>query len=294
MTKRKKQLRTKGEKVLFAFVYAALLLLSLFILYLFYFAMQLATKKDSIEFTMHFSTNKLATWSANFTLKHFVEAFEVLEVNGTNFWGLVGNSIIYACGSQLLTVFIHACTTYVICKYKFPGYKFLYNMVLITMMIPIYGSMPSAYRAYKLIGIYDNWGILLTALSGFNGGNFLILYAFWKGVSWEYAESAFIDGAGHLSVFIKIMLPLVLPAASVIFLTGFIGHWNEYMSVALFMPSLPTISYGLYIYEQVMKYKANLPALFSGVLIATLPCLTLFLLFQNTLMQTVHFGGLKG
>ena len=161
-------------------------------------------------------------------------------------------------------------------------------------MIPIYGALPAAFRAYKQIGIYDNWGILVTALGGFSGGTFLILYSFWKGVSWEYAESAFVVGAGHFQTFFHIMLPLVLPVASVLFLTGFIGHWNEVMSIALFLPSLPTLSYGLYIYEEVMRYRANQPAFFSGILIATIPCFILFVLFQNTIMQTVHLGGLKG
>lgn len=294
MIKRKKQLRTNGEKILHAFAYVALLGLSLFIIYYFYFALQLATKKDSQEFTLHFATNKLATWSSGFTLIHFVEAFQELEVYGTTFFGLVGNSLIYSIASMLLSVFFHACTTYVVCKYKFIGSKFLYSMVLITMIIPLYGSMPSSYRAYKMIGIYDNWGILLTACGGFDGGTFLILYAFWKGVPWEYAESAFIDGASHTRVFFNIMIPLVLPAASVLFLTGFISHWNEYMAIALYMPSLPTLSYGLYMYEQIMKYAANLPAMFAGILIAAVPCFVLFLIFQNTLMQTVHFGGLKG
>lgn len=294
MRKKEKQMRSKGEKVLYAFVYVLLMLLSVYIIYFFYFALQLATKKDSIEFSAHFVTNKLATWSSEFTLKHFVEAFQVLEVNGTGFFGLVGNSLIYAVGSMVISIFFHACTTYVVCKYTFIGRNFLYSMVLVTMMIPLYGSLPSSYRAYKMIGIYDNWGILLTAFGGFEGTTFLILYAFWKSVPWEYAESAFIDGAGHGTVFFLIMAPLVLPAASVLFLTGFIGKWNEYMAISLYMPSLPTLSYGLYIYEQVMKYKANQPALFAGILIATVPCFLLFIFFQNTIMETVHFGGLKG
>lgn len=292
--KKNKVKTSKSEKVVYAIAYVLLMILSLYILYYFYFALQLATKKDSAEFTMHFATNKLATWSENFTLNNFKVAIESLEVNGTGFMEMVLNSLIYSVGSMVLTLFIHSCTTYVICKYKFIGQNFLYGMVLITMMIPIYGAMPAAFRAYKAIGIYDNWGILVTALGGFSGGTFLILYSFWKGVPWEYAEASFIDGAGHFQVFLHVMFPLVLPAASVLFLTGFIGHWNEVMSIALFMPSLPTLSYGLYIYEEIMRYRANQPAFFSGIFIATIPCFILFVLFQNTIMQTVHIGGLKG
>ena len=291
---RNKVKKSGSERIVFGIAYVLLMILSIYILYYFYFALQLATKKDSAEFTLHFATNKLATWSENFTLQNFVTAMQVLDVNGTSFFGMVWNSIVYSVGSMILTLFVHSCTTYVVCKYKFIGANFLYGMVLITMMIPIYGAMPAAFRAYKAIGIYDNWGILVTALGGFSSGTFLILYAFWKGVPWEYAEASFIDGAGHFQVFINVMLPLVLPAASVLFLTGFIGHWNEVMSIALFMPSLPTLSYGLYVYEEIMRYKANQPAFFSGIFIATIPCFLLFVFFQNTIMQTIHIGGLKG
>ena len=286
--------RTVSEQIVYIIVWVLLMILSLYILYYFYFALQLATKKDSVEFTAHFASNKMSTWSKEFTLIHFKEAFEVLNVNGTSFIGLVWNSLVYSVVSMLLTLFFHSCTTYVICKYKFVGNKFLYSMVLMTMMIPIYGAMPAAFKVYKEVGIYDNWSILVTACGGFSGGTFLILYAFWKGVSWEYAESAFMDGASHFKVFLYIMFPLVLPVASVLFLTGFIGHWNEVMSIALYMPSIPTLAYGLYIYQEIMKYRANQPAYFSGILIATIPCFLLFFLFQNTIMTRVNIGGLKG
>ena len=286
--------RGKSERILYGIVYALLMILCIYILYYFYFALQLATKKDANEFTWHFANNKLATWSKDFTLSHFAEAFSSLEVRGNSYFQLIGNSLIYSVGSMVLSLFFLSCTTYVICKYTFIGKNFLYNMVIVTLMIPIYGAMPAAFRAYKAIGIYNNWGILLTACGGLSGGNFLILYSFWKGVQWEYAEAAFIDGAGHFKVFTSIMLPMVMPALSVLFITGFIGHWNEYIAISLYMPKLPTLAYGLYIYEQDMKYKANQPVYFSGVLLAAVPCFLLFIVFQNSIMQTVHLGGIKG
>lgn len=286
--------RSPSEKVVYAIMYVLLMILSLYILHYFYFALQLATKKDSIEFTMHFASNKLATWSENFTLQHFIRAFKVLEVKNYGFIGMVINSLIYSVGSMIFSLFFHACTTYAVNKYRFVGSKALYMMVLLTMMIPVYGALPSAFRAYKMIGIYDNWGILITAFGGFTGGTFLIFYSFWAGVPWEYAEAGFVEGAGHFRVFFHLMLPLVLPAASVLFLTGFIGHWNEVMGIALYMPNLPTLAYGLYVYQELMRYQADQPAYFAGILIATIPCFLLFVIFQNTIMQTIHIGGLKG
>ena len=285
--------RSKGERILFSAVFALLAVYALFILYHFYFALQLATKANSAEFSKNFAENKLAAWSENLNLKNFVTAFTALEVNKTSYLRLVFNSLWYSVGSMVLSLFFTSCTTYVVCKYKFFGRNFLYGMVIFTMMLPIVGAMPATYRFYKSINIINSPAILLTALGGF-GGNFFILYAFFKGISWEYAEAAFIDGANHVKVFFSIMLPMALPAVSVLFITGFITHWNEYMAISIYMPQIPTLAYGLYIYESNMKYLGNQPVYFAGVLLAVVPCLVLFCVFQNTIMQTVHLGGIKG
>lgn len=290
---RKKSLlnrRSASEKIIYALAFIFMMTLCIYIIYYFYFALQLATKENAREYTAHFMENKLGTWSKSLNFKNFIESFKVLKVKEYGYFGLVANSLIYSFGSIIPSLFFQACTTYVVCKYKFIGRNFYYNMMIVTMMIPIYGAMPSAIRAYKMIGIYDNWGILLTACGGFN----LIMYSFWKGISWEYAEAAFIDGAGHFQVFIQIMLPMVLPSISVFFITGFIGHWNEYLAISLYMPNLPTLAYGLYIYEQEMFYRANQPIYFAGVLLASLPCFLLFFIFQNSIMTKVYIGGLKG
>ena len=285
--------RSKSEKVLYSIVFVILCIYSAFLLYHFYFAFQLATKHDSPEFTSHFAINKLATWSENLNFSNFSLAFQVLNVNKNSYLMLVFNSLWYSIGSMVLSLFFTSCTTYVVCKYKFLGRNFLYSMVIFTMMLPIVGAMPATYRFYKSINIINSPFILLTALGGF-GGNFLILYAFYKGISWEYAEAAFIDGANNRKVYFSIMLPMALPAISVLFVTGFISHWNEYMAISIYMPQMPTLAYGLYIYESNMKYLGNQPVYFAGVLLAVIPCLVLFCIFQNTIMQTVHLGGIKG
>lgn len=291
--KRTKVKRSKVERILYPIVFVLLTIYSVFLLYHFYFALQLATKFDSPEFSAHFDANKLATWSKRLNFANFITAFQVLEVNGNNYFMLVLNSIWYSIGSMVLSLFFTSCTTYVVCKYKFFGRNFLYAMVIFTMMLPVVGAMPATYRFYKSINIINSPAILLTALGGF-GGNFLILYSFYKGIAWEYAEAAFIDGAGHLKVYLQIMLPMALPAISVLFVTGFITHWNEYMAISIYMPKMPTLSYGLYVYESNMKYLGNQPVYFAGVLLAVVPCLALFLISQNTIMQTVHLGGIKG
>ena len=285
--------RTKGEQVVFAIAFILIFAYSAFLLYHFYFLLQLATKGSHREFIQDKIHNTLSTWSVNFTLNNFAKAFTLFEVEKNPFLVLVFNSLWYSIGSVLINIFFEAAATYVICKYKFPGRMFLYNLVIARMMIPIMGSLPSAVRTYKALGLMNSPLILITATDCLGGG-FLIMYSFFKGISWEYAEAAFIDGANHWQVYFEIMLRMAMPAISVVLITGFIGRWNEYMAICIYLPKLPTLSYALYVFEQNMDYGANAPVYFSGVVIAAIPCIILFLVFQNSIMQKVNIGGLKG
>ena len=296
MLRRESIKRSKGEHVVFTVAFILLAIYACFILYHFYFLLQLATKGDTVEYNNAIDTKTLATWSSNFTLRNFVLAFDAFSDDyGNTFISMTFNSLWFSIGSEVIVLLLQSAVTYAICKYDFRGRMLLYNLVLVRMMVPIVGTMPSAYRVYSKFGLTNSPLILLTATDCLGGGNFLILYAFFKGISWEYAEAAFIDGANHFDVFFKIMLRMALPAISVLFITGFISRWNEYINISLYMHEMPTLSYGLYVYEQNMEYAGgNMPAYFAGVCIAAIPCITLFIIFQNSIMQTVHLGGIKG
>ena len=288
--------RTKGEQVLYCFVFIVLAIYSVFILYHFYFLLQLATKGNAVEYYNAVMDDTLAIWSSNFTLDNFAKAFTALTDDyGNTFLGMTFNSVWFSVGSMVISLFFESVVTYIICKYNFRGRTLLYNLVIFRLMLPIVGTLPSAYRIYKQFGLLNSPSILITAMDALTGANFLIMYSFYKGISWDYAEAAFIDGANHFQVYFQIMVRMALPAISVLFITGFIGRWNEYMNISIFMPKLPTLSYGLYMFEQNMKYSGgDMPVYFAGVLIAAIPCIVLFIIFQNSIMQTVHMGGLKG
>ena len=113
-------------------------------------------------------------------------------------------------------------------------------------------------------------------------------------MSWNYAEAAFIDGASHYSVFFKIMQPMAMPSVTAIAIMSFVGLWNDYSAPLLFMPNLPTLASGLVLYEKETQYMANQPIYFAGAIISIIPVVTIFIVFQNTIMQNVYAGGLKG
>ena len=133
----------------------------------------------------------------------------------------------------------------------------------------------------------------MIAYAGAFDGQFLILYSFFKNLSWDYAESAFLDGAGHFTVFFKIMLPMALPATMTMAVTNFIGAWNDYSSILLYLPKMPTLTTGLYTFEIKQMYAADRPVYYAGLVVSIIPIFLLFLGMQNTILARTYAGGLK-
>lgn len=230
-------------------------------------------------------------WPLHF--ENYARAFKELEINNNNYFQMLFNSIWYSVLTPALGLIVSTCTGYVVCKYDFRGKMFIYNMVLIVMMIPVMGSFTAQYRLYNQLNLVNSPLILITGAGGF-GSTFLYVYSFFKTVSWNYAEAAFMDGAGHFHVFYKIMMPMVMPMLTAFFVMGFVGAWNSVEGPLTWLEEMPTLSYGIYAYEQKAKYFANQPIYFAGVMISIVPVVLLFIFFQNTIMNNVSIGGLKG
>ena len=224
---------------------------------------------------------------------NYVTAFSSVQANGNNMFVMFWNSVWYSCGGAALGVFTSSVTAYVVAKYKFPGRGFIYGLALVTMMIPIVGSFPSQYKVYTALGIIDSPLLLITKAAGF-GFNFIVLFSFFKTLSWTYAEAGFIDGASHLKVFFRIMLPQALSVIGSLFMVAVVQLWNEYMEPNLFLQSYPTLSSGLYIFQLEMTRGINYPVLFAGLIVSVIPVIILFVCFQKTMMESMSVGGIKG
>lgn len=224
---------------------------------------------------------------------NYGQAFKEVKAGDSNMFVMLWNSIWYACGGAALGVFTSAITSYVVAKYRFPGRNVIYWMAIVTMMIPIVGAFPAQYLVYNNLGIYDSPLLLVTKMAGF-GFNFVVLLSFFKTLSWTYAEAGFIDGAGHMKVFFRIMLPQALPVMGSLFIVSMVGMWNDYMEPTLFLKSFPTLSSGLYIFQLSQTRQFNYPVLFAGLLLSVIPVIVLFICFQKTMMESMSVGGIKG
>lgn len=279
---------TKTEKVVYMIVFVVFLLYAIGLLIPFAYGFNISLKENGRAFM-----RDPVSVTYPFYFRNYLEAFESLRIGNVNFFMMTLNSVWYAAGGTFMSLAASTCVAYVVSKYKFRGNAFIYGLAIVVIMIPIYGALPAQYKLYTQLNFIDSPLIVLASFSGF-GTYFIYIYAFFKSISWSYAEAAFIDGAGNLKVFLSIMLPMLLPSLSALAVMNFVGVWNDYASPIIWLPNMPTLASGLYTYEFNMRYEANQPIYFAGVFISLIPALTLFIVFQNTIMSKVYMGGLKG
>ncbi len=241
----------------------------------------------------------------NWTFSNFLTVLPMLQIRILTdrgevlfrVWDMLGTSVIWAAGNAFVSQFFTLITAYVIAKYKFIGKNVIYMIGIFVMIVPIIGALPSQMVVKKALGIYDSMFMHIITSPGvcFSGLWFLLYYAAFQGVPWEYAEAAFIDGAGHYKVMFKIMLPMMIPTFSAIFLLGFLGTWNDYNSFIMWLPSYANLAYGMYLFQlDASNYGASMPQIMAGFIICMIPTVILYVSSQKLITSKLMVGGLKG
>ena len=209
------------------------------------------------------------------------------------------NSIVMSVGTAFVNVFWTVLCGYVFARYEFFGKKTLFTIGMVIMVITVVGSLPSEMRFLRTIGFYDNMYLMTFLLINpcFSGLNFLMCLSTFKGISKEYTEAAEIDGAGFYSVMFKIIIPMAMPTATVLFVLSFIGAWNDYGRPLIWLPSYPNIPYGMYRFQMGASAGgegANIPAVMAGFVIVMTPIIILYSFSQKIINSNFVVGGIKG
>ncbi|MCQ6562018.1 carbohydrate ABC transporter permease [Paenibacillus mendelii] len=206
------------------------------------------------------------------------------------------NSLYLTGAGTALAVLFAAAPAYAVAKFKFFGSAVIFFLAVSTFFIPSVGSLAALYKLMIDLHLFNSHLGLLVLYSGGLGMNFIILYGFFKGISWEYAEAAYMDGANDWQVFFRIMLPLAKPGLTAVGLVTMIGIWNDYFMPYLFLQDskLFTISVGLYDMVLKQQYAADWTTLFAALTLSTIPILIVYLWLQDRLISGFTTGGLKG
>lgn len=242
-------------------------------------------------------------WIHEIVLDNYINAFSQIKYqvfkNGaweTKYYEtMLLNSILYAGGCALFQVVCTATVAYCTAKYKNVLGTVLHYVVIVTLIMPIVGNLPSMLQVMQFLKLHNTiFGAWIMKL-GFNNMYYLIFYAAFRSLSWEYAESAILDGANHFTVYFKIMLPLMMTLVGTVALLFFIQYWNDYQIPLLFLPDYRTASVGLFAVFGATEGELSYPPIkiAAGVYIF-LPIFIIFIIFRDKIMGNLTEGGIKG
>lgn len=282
--------RTGGEKGLFIVMLIIFVLFAASFIFPFLWVLMNSFKPKG-EFAMNFM-GLPKTW----TFENYRQAFTIKESqSGYTVFQMLGMSTIIAGGGTLATVLTSSAAAYVVAKYKFPGRNLIFTVVIFAMIIPVVGALPSQIQLMTKLGL--NGKILgpIFIYSGGFGANFLLLYSFFKNLSWTYVEAAKVDGASDFRIFFKIIVPMAKGPIIAVSVIQLIGLWNDYLTPSIYLPKRPTIAVGLkYISDALIDARGEYTVLFATIVLTLLPIIILFVSFSKTIMENTSVGGIKG
>lgn len=222
------------------------------------------------------------------SLRGFKEAIEQ-----SSFFYYYANTLIAAFMKTVFPVIFSAMAAFAFARIRFPGSGLFFFLIISVMMVPNPVFYTPQYIMMSKLGLVNTVTALWIASLVSPFATFL-LRQFFLGISKELEEAAVLDGCNPFQIFRHIMLPLVSSALVAVVIIQLLWSWNE-LQWPLIINSSPeklTLASGLA--TLVSMFGTDYPALMAGALMAVVPMLVLFFIFQRRFIEGVAFSASKG
>lgn len=222
----------------------------------------------------------------SWSLDNFFQAIEM-----TNFWNAFKNSAFITILTVVISIFLHSIVSYVIARnYHKKFYKFVYYYFVSAMFIPFTVIMLPLVKQTSMWNMDNPLGVVILYLVLYMALNVFLYVGYIRTIPIELEEAAVIDGANTWQIFWKIIFPLLKPmTATVAILTG-LAAWNDFMLplVVLSDSSMHTLPLVQYVFQTQFSVNYNLA--FASYLMAMLPMIIVYIIFQKWIITGVLRG----
>ena len=226
------------------------------------------------------------------TLRNYVD---LVSYNSGIMVRTFANSLFVSVIYTVLTIVISCLAAFAFAKYRFKGHDLLFLILITTMMVPGELTMPAIFLMFSKVKMLNTYAIQIFPGIA-NTFCLFMLKQYIESLPDSLLEAARIDGAGHLYIFRKIVVPLVKPAIGALTILTFLGKWNDYLwphtlltkvEVMPIMVVLPTLN------TSTSTYSIPWELVLAGCTVITLPLVIVFLIFQDQFMSSVTIGAVK-
>ena len=204
------------------------------------------------------------------------------------------NSVIVSFTSVTGLIILSSLAGYGFAFFKFRGSTSLYLYVLIGLMIPPQALIISGFKLMSNLNLLNTYWALIFSYFGWVSFGILVLRNFFQGIPYEITDAARVDGAGHWSMYLRIMLPLARPSIATIGIFYFMWIWNDFIYPLVYMQSNDMYTVPLGIMYMNGQYEAEWGLQMAGLTIATMVPLLVYYMFQKQFIRGITAGALKG
>ncbi|HEX2112740.1 MAG TPA: carbohydrate ABC transporter permease [Gaiellaceae bacterium] len=204
---------------------------------------------------------------------------------------LVTTALIAVFGT-LVPIVVGALAGYAFAWLEFPGRDWLFILVIALLVVPLQMALIPMFQLYNTLGIFDTVLSLVLFHTAF-GLPFAIflLRNFFIGIPKDILESARIDGASEFRIFLRLILPLGLPAIASLGIFQFLWTWNDLLVALVFGRDTQPITVA--IYSQLRQFGSNVDLIAPATFISLLIPLVVFFAFQRYFVQGLLAGSVK-
>ncbi|MFE9249645.1 carbohydrate ABC transporter permease [Streptomyces sp. NPDC007088] len=275
----------KSGGVLNVFSHGVLIIWAILVVMPLLWAVMTSFKDDGSIFNSPWSLPKklhFENWSRAWTQAHMSDYF--LHTVIVVFFSLVG------------TLLFGSMCAYVLARFEFPGNRFIYFLFVGGMSFPIILALVPLFFVMKNLGLLNTThGLILVYIAYSLPFTVFFLTSFFRTLPTSVAEAALIDGASHTRTFFQVMLPMARPGLISVGIFNFLGQWNQYLlpTVLNTDPDKKVLTQGLVALATSQGYKGDWSGLFAGLVMAMLPVLAAYIVFQRQVQSGLTAGALK-
>lgn len=229
------------------------------------------------------------------SFQNFVELFLVASSSTVPVTRYLFNSLVISGGSVVLVTIVSALCAYPISKHKFPGHKIVFATIILTLMFAPEAVQIPRYLVASNLGIMNTYLGHLLPLLAMPVGVFL-LKQFIDQLPNELLEAARMDGATEIHTFLRIVIPIVMPAIATVAILTFQSSWGNVETSTLFMQDDEMKNFPFFLSTLTNNLANNVArqgAAAAAAMVMFVPNLIIFLIFQGKVIETMAHSGIK-
>lgn len=232
----------------------------------------------------------ISLWPGRWTFDNYRESWR-----GADFGVYLGNSVLYTTVTTAAVLVFGAGAAYAFARLRFPGRELIYTALLVFLFLPIPGVFIPLYTVLVSLNLADTRiGYVLPLINASLPVAVFIMRRFFEQLPEEIDDAARMDGAGPVTIFWRIAVPLARPALATVAILTVLNSWNEFVLALIVFSdeSLMPLQVGLQTFQGT--YFAQYGLMMAALTVSTVPVVIVYLLFQRNIIKGITAGAVKG